>query len=146
MEKIWHHTFHNELHVDPGERSVLLTDSPLSPEHNREKMTQTLFETFNVSGRMKMSLSERNTFFSSMLISAMYVSDQSVLALYRSGISTTGTVVVCGEGVTGVIPVLNQYAISNAILRSDLAGRYLTDCLIRLSDGRRFSFSSTAER
>ena len=76
----------------------------------------------------------------------MYVSDQSVLALYGSGISTTGTVVVCGEGVTGVIPVLNQYTISKASLRSDLTGRYLTDCLIRLFDGRRFFFSSTAER
>ncbi|KAK2116263.1 hypothetical protein P7K49_006889 [Saguinus oedipus] len=35
-EKIWHHTFYNELHVAPEENPA-----------NREKMTQIRFETFN---------------------------------------------------------------------------------------------------
>lgn len=90
MEKLWHHTFFQELKIIPDEHPVILTEPALNPKQNREHTTKIMFEQFNVP--------------------CLYISMQEVCALYASG-RTTGVVIDAGEGTTHAVPIFEGFAV-----------------------------------
>jgi len=113
------------LKVSPEEYPVLLTEPSLNPMSNREKMTQIMFETFNVP--------------------ALYVASHPVLALYASG-RITGVVLDVGEGNNYSIPIYEGYALRHGYYNAYEAGKGLIDYLTRLLHERNYFFSNMNER
>jgi len=125
MEKVWHHTFYNELRVPPEEcAGVLLTEAPRNPKKNREKMMTIMFETFQV----------RNS----------YIAIQAVMSLYAAG-RTTGLVCDSGDGVSHTVPVYEGFSIPHAVEKMDIAGRKLTMYMQKLLLECGISLTSAAE-
>ncbi len=125
MEQIWHHTFYVEMRVSPDEHPVLLTEAPLNPKVNREKMTQIMFETFSVP--------------------CLYVAIQAVLSLYSAG-RTTGIVCDSGDGVTHTVPIYEGFSIPHAVSRIQLAGRDLNQWMVKLLTESGGNYTSAAEQ
>jgi len=133
METVWRHTFDNELRMTVGDeheadedcKGVLLTEAPMNPKENRERMTQIMFETFNVR--------------------RFHVAIQATLSLYSAG-RTTGVVVDCGDGVSHTVPIYEGYSMPHAVGRINLAGRDLTDYMCKILQESRINLSTSAER
>lgn len=125
MAALWDYTFAKVLRIPPEEHPILLTEPSLNPKANREKMVQLMFETFNVPD--------------------LCVANWSSLSLLASG-RTTGIVFDCGDGVSHAVPIHEGRALSHAIIRLDLAGRDLTDYLMKILTEKGYSFTTTAER
>jgi len=126
MEKVWQHTLYTELRVEPGDiHGLLLTEAPLNPKANREKMTQIMFETFNIQ--------------------RLYVAIQAVMSLYSAG-RTTGLVVDAGDGVSHTVPVYEGFSVPHAVKKMDIAGRVLTMFMQKLlQESINETFTSSAE-
>ncbi|XP_021911702.1 actin-related protein 2 [Carica papaya] len=82
MGHVWDRAFYHELKINPTECKILLTDPPLNPSKNREKMVETMFEKYNFAG--------------------VFIQIQAVLTLYAQGL-LTGLVIDSGDGVTHVV-------------------------------------------
>lgn len=127
MEMIWEYSISNGLSINNlSEHPILITEEPLNPRVNREKMAEVLFE--------------------SMGVPAVHVALPPLLSLYSTG-RTTGCVIDSGDGVTSMVPIYNGFAIPGSIHRMDIGGRDITKKLEReiYKDGYNLSKSSEFE-
>ena len=124
MIHLWDYTFNKMKVSDFENRRILLTEPPMNPKKNREKLLEVMFEKYGFEG--------------------VNVSVQAVLSLYAQGMMT-GVVVDSGDGVTHIIPVWEGFEISNLTRRINLAGRNVTEYLIKLLLLRGYAFNRTAD-
>uniref|UniRef100_A0A915I935 Actin-related protein 2 n=1 Tax=Romanomermis culicivorax TaxID=13658 RepID=A0A915I935_ROMCU len=113
-----------KLDIDPKECKLLLTEPPMNPLSNREKMFQVMFEQYGFH--------------------SVNVAIQATLTLYAQGLMT-GVVVDSGDGVTHICPVYEGYALNHLTRRLDIAGRDVTQYLIKLLLLRGYAFNHTAD-
>lgn len=124
MNALWEHTFNDQLKINPGDHKILLTEPPMNPRKNREKMVETMLEGFGFQG--------------------VYVAVQAVLTLYAQGL-TSGVVVDSGDGVTHIVPVYDGYSLPHLTRRLDIAGRDITKHLLKLMFARGYTFNASSD-
>ncbi|XP_020941112.1 actin-85C-like [Sus scrofa] len=125
MEKIWHHSFYQVLHVAPEQHPLMVTEPPLNPLSNKEQVSQILFETFCVP--------------------ALFLANQGVLSLYASG-QTSGMTIESGEGMTYFGPIIDGCPLHQSTFQVDIAGQDLTLYLLQLLSESGHPLVSTADR
>ncbi|EDV29866.1 Actin-related protein 2 [Trichoplax sp. H2] len=124
MKHVWNYTFDNKLKIDAKKCKILLTEPPMNPMKNREKMIETIFEEYGFAG--------------------CYIAIQAVLTLYAQGL-LTGVVVDSGDGVTHICPVYEGFSLPHLTRRLDIAGRDITRYLIKLLLLRGYAFNHSAD-
>lgn len=124
MLHVYDYTFKERLQINPSECKIMLTEPPMNPMANRQKMVEVMFEHYNFK--------------------SCYIAIQAVLTLYAQGL-LTGVVVDSGDGVTHIIPVYQGFALPHLTRRLDVAGRDITRYLIKLLLLRGYAFNRTAD-
>eukprot|EP01125_Pyxidicula_operculata_P014516 TRINITY_DN483_c0_g4_i1.p1 TRINITY_DN483_c0_g4~~TRINITY_DN483_c0_g4_i1.p1 ORF type:complete len:375 (+),score=39.75 TRINITY_DN483_c0_g4_i1:734-1858(+) len=125
IEIFWHHIFGNELRVVAEQHPIIMTETPLNPKVNRETMTSIMFESFNVP--------------------ALYIANQAQLSLYAAA-RTTGTVLDIGDGVCYAAPIYESHTLPHTIICLGLAGRDLTNYLMKRLREQGYPFTTSADR
>ena len=72
------------------------------------------------------------------------IEPQAKLTLFCEGLET-GIILDSGDGVTHCIPIAEMYLLHHQIKRLDIAGRHITDYLIKLLQMKGYAFNSTAD-
>ena len=111
FENLMHYLLYSEMKVVPEEVSILITESPRTSRENREKLTEILFETFNVK--------------------RLHIANSSMLGLFSYG-KTSGLIVDSGFNITSTVPVYEGYPLSHASIRINIGGEDLSKNLLSM--------------
>ncbi|KAH7874950.1 uncharacterized protein C8R40DRAFT_1190930 [Lentinula edodes] len=115
MKHLWDHAFDEKLKVDPRGRKVLLTEPPMNPKANRQRMCEVMFEEYGLGG--------------------VYVAIQAVLTLYWLRCYLLGLTMGV---VIDSVPIYNGFALPHL-------ARDITGYLIKLLLMHGYAFSRTAD-
>jgi actin-related protein 2 len=126
MEKLWSYTIREKLNQkgDLKDRKVLLTEAPSNPNENKKKMCEILFEKLGVGN--------------------VNIEPQAKMTVYAEGLQTA-MVLDSGDGVSHCIPIVDNYILHHNIKRLNIAGRHVTEYLIRLLQLKGYAFNSSAD-
>jgi actin-related protein 2 len=156
MQLMWDFTFHERLGIkETRDTKILLTEPPLNPKKNREKMIEVMFERYQFEG-VFIAIQAVLTLYAQGKFPSIFIGPEKValefdefmnlwLKLFSTIALLTGVVVDAGDGVTHIVPVYEGYALPHLIKRLDIAGRDITRYLIKLMTLRGYAFNRTAD-
>lgn len=105
FEKVLDYTYAKCIQSESEYHPVLMSESPWNPRNKREKLTEIMFEKYNVP--------------------AFFLVKNAVLAAFANG-RATGLVVDSGATHTSAVPVQDGFVLTQAIVKSPLGGDYIT--------------------
>ena len=126
MATLWDYCIKQKLEVkgDLNDKKILLTEAPFNPIENKLKMAKIVFEQLGFG------------FFN--------IETQAKLTLYCEALQT-GIILDSGDGVTHCIPIFEDFILPQNIKRLDIAGRHITEYLIKLLQMKGYAFNSSAD-
>ena len=101
-----------------------MTEASGNPKKNRQQMAEVKFEKFGFA--------------------RLNVAIQALLPLFAEGLKTA-LLLDAGDGVTHCMPVYEGYCLEQGALRLNLAGRHVTEHLVKLLFQRGYAFNSSAD-
>lgn len=153
MCHVWDYTFGKEkMNINPRECKILLTEPPMNPITNREKMIEVIssycyiliINLIMIPLFSQIIIEILQVMFEKYGFAGTYIAIQAVLTLYAQGL-ISGVVVDSGDGVTHICPVFEEYALPHLTRRLDIAGRDITMYLIKLLLLRGYAFNHSAD-
>lgn len=136
MCNVWDYTFGpRKMNIDPTNTKILLTEPPMNPLRNREKMIEVWLTSFKYCFHKSMLMLfsfQIQVMFEKYGFDSTFIAIQAVLTLYAQGL-ISGVVIDSGDGVTHICPVYEEFTLPHLTRRLDIAGRDITRYLIKVS-------------
>lgn len=105
FEQLLDYSYNKIIKSESEYHPVLFSEAPWNQKHRREKLTEIMFEKYNVP--------------------AFFLVKNAVLSAFANGRST-GLVVDSGATHTSAVPIHDGYVLQQAIVKSPLAGDFMT--------------------
>lgn len=99
------------MKVVPEEISIMITESPNSPKENKQKLSELLFETFNVQN--------------------IHIANSSMLGLFSYG-KTSGLIVDSGFNITSSVPLYEGFPLHHASIKLNYGGEDISKYLLEM--------------